>query len=154
MKTSILYLGLLMLLISCAKPEARKPVIRKTSSFMSESIERNKVLNSIEEELVSSFLKHLESEYKVMHKVSEYAQLLNVSPRKLNDSIKIYYGVSVKELISSKLYIEIAKLLQFSSYSIKEIAYQLGFKSPYQLSNFFSKANGSSPLEYRNSFKA
>lgn len=33
---------------SCSNPEARKPIVRKTSSFMSESIERNKLLNKAE----------------------------------------------------------------------------------------------------------
>lgn len=51
MKNKIIFLGISILIFSCAKPEARKPIVRKTSSFMSESVERNKVLNSIEEDL-------------------------------------------------------------------------------------------------------
>lgn len=51
MKNSIIFLGISILILSCAKPEARKPIVRKTSSFMSESVERNKVLNSFEKEL-------------------------------------------------------------------------------------------------------
>lgn len=43
---------LLTLLVSCAQPEARKPVVRKTSSFMSESIERNKILTKAENQLL------------------------------------------------------------------------------------------------------
>ena len=51
MKNRILFLGIFILLVSCSQPEARKPIVRKTSSFLSESIERNKELNSFEEEL-------------------------------------------------------------------------------------------------------
>ena len=40
------------LLIGCSQPEARKPVVRKTSSFMSESIERNKILTKAENQLL------------------------------------------------------------------------------------------------------
>ena len=40
------------LLLSCSQPEARKPVVRKTSSFMSESIERNKILTKAENQLL------------------------------------------------------------------------------------------------------
>ena len=51
MNSKIIYITLLVLITSCSIPEPRKPVVRKTSSFMSESVERNKKLNSSEEEL-------------------------------------------------------------------------------------------------------
>jgi len=44
-------------LISCSGPEPRKPVIRKTGSFMKESIKRNKALNTLEEDLLKAKLK-------------------------------------------------------------------------------------------------
>ncbi len=40
------------LFLGCSQPEARKPVVRKTSSFMSESIERNKILTKVENQLL------------------------------------------------------------------------------------------------------
>lgn len=49
MKNKLIILGIAILILSCAKPEARKPIVRKTSSFISESVERNKTLNSKEE---------------------------------------------------------------------------------------------------------
>lgn len=49
----LVYLFLMaVLLIACSQTEARKPVVRKTSSFMSESIERNKILTKVENELL------------------------------------------------------------------------------------------------------
>jgi len=52
MKNNTLFLILAILIISCSKPEPRKPIVRKTSSFMHESVERNKVLNKVEESLI------------------------------------------------------------------------------------------------------
>ncbi len=50
---TIYYLAVIMILASsCGQPEARKPIVRKTSSFMSESIERNKLLTQAENELL------------------------------------------------------------------------------------------------------
>ena len=43
---------LVLFAVSCSKPEARKPIVRKTSSFMNESIERNKLLTQVENELL------------------------------------------------------------------------------------------------------
>lgn len=39
-------------IVSCSKPEPRKPIKRKTGSFMKESIDRNKKLNKLEENLL------------------------------------------------------------------------------------------------------
>lgn len=41
-----------LLLAACSSPEARKPIIRKTGSFMNESIERNKALNTLENQIL------------------------------------------------------------------------------------------------------
>lgn len=49
MKNNILFFSLIVLFITCTTPQPRKPVIRKTSTFLKESIERNKIINKIEE---------------------------------------------------------------------------------------------------------
>jgi gliding motility-associated peptidyl-prolyl isomerase len=52
MRTNNLLFIVVFLALSCSQPEARKPIVRKTSSFMNESIERNKVLTQVENELL------------------------------------------------------------------------------------------------------
>ncbi len=52
MKKIIIFLGVFLILISCSKPEPRKPIVRKTGSFMEESVQRNKLLNKVEEDLL------------------------------------------------------------------------------------------------------
>jgi len=138
--SSILSLLLQTLLLKIEK------VIRE--KYLSDSEE-----NIFEEGELSDFMEHLESRHKKLHKVQDYASLMAISTRKLNDIIKHYFGLTAKELISTKLYIEIASKLQFSNNSIKEIAYQFGFSSPYHFSNFFTKTKGISPQAYRNSLQ-
>lgn len=48
MKNS-LFILLLILIVACADPEPRKPIVRKTSTFLKESIARNKAINKAEE---------------------------------------------------------------------------------------------------------
>ncbi len=48
MKYLSVFSTVLLFIVSCSNPEARKPIVRKTSSFMNESIERNKMLNKAE----------------------------------------------------------------------------------------------------------
>lgn len=57
MKYSLVILTLITLMISCSNPEARKPIVRKTSSFMNESIERNKMLNKAENAILLQRIK-------------------------------------------------------------------------------------------------
>jgi len=57
MKNLTFILILFTSLLSCSSPEARKPIVRKTSSFMSESIERNKLLNKAEDEIITNEIK-------------------------------------------------------------------------------------------------
>ncbi len=59
MKHNILLLIFVGLLISCSTPKARKPVTQKSSSFLKESIERNKIINKNEEQF---FLNLMESD--------------------------------------------------------------------------------------------
>ncbi|MCK5679136.1 MAG: gliding motility-associated peptidyl-prolyl isomerase GldI, partial [Flavobacteriaceae bacterium] len=85
MKNNIFFILVLMLLISCSKPEPRKPIVRKTSSFMSESVKRNIVLNKLEEDILK-------------HKIE-------------NDSVNVYissengfwYFYNKKDTLNSKL---------------------------------------------------
>ena len=57
MKHILVILILSTILYSCSKSEARKPIVRKTSSFMSESIERNKLLNKAENAILMQKMK-------------------------------------------------------------------------------------------------
>ncbi len=57
MKNSI-FLLFLVLIISCASPAPRKPIVRKTSTFLNESIERNKIINEVEEQALLNYIKN------------------------------------------------------------------------------------------------
>ena len=56
MKNSI-YIVLVFTLIACAQPQPRKPIVKKTSSFLKESIERNKIINKVEENIFKDLIK-------------------------------------------------------------------------------------------------
>lgn len=58
MKHSIILLLVGMLMYSCANMTARKPISRKTTSGMNESVRYNKSLNAAEENAISLFIKN------------------------------------------------------------------------------------------------
>lgn len=55
MKVKILVFLLGILLVGCSGPEPRKPVVRKTTSVNSESVEINKKINALEEEVLKEY---------------------------------------------------------------------------------------------------
>ena len=99
--------------------------------------------------IVSRF-KHLVSQnLNNYHQVSDYAQMMHISPKYLNNVVKEVMGVTAKYIISEQLLIRSCRDLKFSNFSIKEISIQLGFSEPEHFSNFFKKNMGCSPLAYR-----
>ena len=58
MKHSLLILIVSLLIISCGNPVPRKPVVRKTSSFLKESVNFNRSLISDEEEAFKSYIEN------------------------------------------------------------------------------------------------
>ena len=98
--------------------------------------------------LYQDFLALVRNNYNNAHDVSFFAQKLGVTTRKLS-SICRTYGAGAKEVIIEQLLSEAKRSLQFTSHSIKEIAGNLGFSSPYQFSSFFKNYTQQSPLDYR-----
>jgi AraC family transcriptional regulator, transcriptional activator of pobA len=83
------------------------------------------------------------------HRVSDYAELLHISPKYLNKIVKEVMGVTAKSIISEQLLIRSTRELKFTNSSVKMISSQLGFSEPEHFSNFFKKNVGCTPLTYR-----
>lgn len=92
--------------------------------------------------ILSKFKHLLDEHYTNWHKVSDYAQELNITSDYLNNVVKSTIGRNVKELIQSRIVLEAKRLGLHTEWSNKEIAYQIGFNDPSHFSRFFKKAEG------------
>ncbi|WP_259065712.1 helix-turn-helix domain-containing protein [Mucilaginibacter sp. X4EP1] len=108
--------------------------------------------DTYENKLYRDFLELISRHYQSSHEVADYAGRLGISTRKLADLSKRCSGKGAKELINRQLIAEAKRSLQFSSKSVKEIAFQLNFSTPDQFSHFFKKNARLSPLDYRTLF--
>ena len=99
--------------------------------------------------MVSHFKELVSKHLAVKHMVVDYALMMHVTPRYLNQVVKQVMGVTAKHIIQEQLLIQACRDLKFSNYSIKEISIKLGFSEPEHFSNFFKKEVGCSPLTYR-----
>lgn len=98
------------------------------------------------------FMELLSSQYHILHAVNDYSELLNITPRRLSDLCKRCSDKNAKEIINGQIIAEAKRLLQFSSYSVKDIAYQLNFSTSEQFSHFFKKNTEIAPANYRSKF--
>jgi AraC family transcriptional regulator, transcriptional activator of pobA len=92
--------------------------------------------------IVKRFKELVEKHYNNWHQVKDYADALNVSPGYLNDVIKNSISKSAKEYIQNRLILEAKRLSLYTTKSIKEIGYHLGFDDPSHFSKFFKTNTG------------
>jgi AraC family transcriptional regulator, transcriptional activator of pobA len=81
--------------------------------------------------------------------VSYFADTMHLSANYFGDLVKKETGKSAQEYIHLKI-MDLAKdRILDASKSVREIAYELGFKYPQHFTRMFKKNNGVSPSEYR-----
>lgn len=80
--------------------------------------------------------------------VNTIAEKLALTTNSLYRIVKEYSGVSPKDFFTNRLIIEAQRKLQYSTLSVKELAYELGFNDPDYFSRFFKKCTGKSISEF------
>lgn len=105
--------------------------------------------NNAKSALVYKFKKCVDQYITKYHEVGQFAQMLNISDKYLNDCVKETLGVNAKHLIDEQLVMRSRHNLKFTDKSIKEISFDLGFSSPDYFSFFFKKQAGISPSQLR-----
>lgn len=109
----------------------------------------NKKASDIGSPLLIKFKGFVNAHFMEMHKVSEYAELLSVTPKYLNEVIKNTIGVTAKDYIIDRILIEAKRLLFHTNDSVKTIALSIGFAEPLHFNSFFKNKVDMTPLEYR-----
>jgi AraC-like DNA-binding protein len=95
----------------------------------------------------------IDAHFREKHSASDYAEVLNISPKSLAKITKTYLKKTLTELISERIVLEAKRDLYTTAKSVKEIAYDLGFNDEYHFSRYFRNITNVSPQIYRNSLK-
>lgn len=90
----------------------------------------------------------VETNLTEQHDVQSIAAKLALNSSTLYSIVKEFAGVSPKEWIINRLMLEAQRKLQYSSISVKELAYDLGFNDPGYFSRLFKKSTGKSVSRY------
>jgi AraC family transcriptional regulator, transcriptional activator of pobA len=89
--------------------------------------------------------------YREKHSASDYASMLNVTPKTLGRIAKSHFNKTLTDLISERIIVEAKRQLYMTQRTVKEIAYDLGFNDEYHFSRYFKNITDVSPLAYRES---
>ena len=98
--------------------------------------------------LYFQFRRLLNSRFRELKKVKEYAALLHVSEKQLNESVKLQTGSSASIVIYKQVILEARRLLNLGL-SAKEVAYELAFDDPAHFSKFFKSQTQLSPSDFQ-----
>lgn len=96
----------------------------------------------------------IDAHFREKHSAGEYAEVLNISPKALAKITKTYLNKTLTDLITERIVLEAKRDLYTTAKSVKEIAYDLGFKDEYHFSRYFRNSTSVSPQIYRNNLKA
>lgn len=111
-------------------------------------------LNSSRSVLLSRrFRSLLETHFNTLHEPADYARLLNVTERALNDATRQALGNTAARLIRERVMLEAKRLLLHSGENVAQIAIQLAFDDPAYFSRCFRKHTGRSPVDFRRSLQ-
>lgn len=99
--------------------------------------------------LLKKYLSKIEEAYTEHHEVATYADMLNISAGHLSEVIKEQSGKPAITHIHERLILETKRLLFHTDYSIKEIAYKMGFEDASYFNRFFKRMVMQTPVEYR-----
>lgn len=102
-----------------------------------------------QDQLAQDFIALVEKHFRQEHTVTGYAEKLFVAPKSLTKRLKVLDYPSPSQIIKDRLVLEAKRQLKFSTKTVKEIAFELGFDDPAYFSRLFSKNAGASPAKYR-----
>lgn len=100
-------------------------------------------------EKIIQFEQLVEENYASQKAPSFYAKRLHITANYLNKLCHDHRGATAGEIIRKRITIEAQRILHYTSLSVAEVAYRLGFESPSYFITFFKRTTGTTPEHFR-----
>lgn len=101
--------------------------------------------------IVTQFRELIETAFREGWSLAEYASALGVSQSRLRNACLSVTEQSPMQIVHARILLEARRQLRYTSVSVSEIAYELGFEDPAYFTRFFSQRTGVSPRAFRSS---
>jgi len=128
-------------------------IIRATRLWKQQHAEQNNLSASYDADFFRNFSRLVEVHFKEKHGLSDYADLLMVTPKTLNKKLSKLQVRNPNDIIKNRIILEAKRLLSFSSMSIKEIAYYLGYEDPAYFNRLFTNKVKATPASFRKQYQ-
>lgn len=102
--------------------------------------------------VITSKFKRLITMQTHLRQPSYFANLLFITPAHLNDCVKKTTGQTVSYWLKKSIIDEAKRLLYYTTKSVKEIAFELGYEDHTYFSRLFKKHVKQTPLQFRGDF--
>jgi AraC family transcriptional activator of pobA len=100
-------------------------------------------------DLVARFRALVEERFRLREPIGNYAGLLGVSPTTLRVACAMIAGMPPAEILNLRAFLEARRALCYTTLTVAEIAYGLGFVDPAYFTRSFTRHAGLSPREFR-----
>jgi AraC family transcriptional activator of pobA len=100
--------------------------------------------------ITEQYKKALSEHIYQKQKITDYAELLSISPNHLNKCVKKAMGKSAHDVLNDMLLLEAKVLLKQTNLTVSEIAYKIGKNEISDFARFFKSLTNMKPSEYRN----
>ncbi|OFY48274.1 MAG: hypothetical protein A2W85_13955 [Bacteroidetes bacterium GWF2_41_31] len=111
--------------------------------------EDNPQIKSSPQSVYEKFVQLLVKECPRLHKVNEFADLLNITPQNLNTICRKQTSKSASEIITNQLLLEAKRYILHTDNTINEIADILSFTDASNFVKFFKKHENITPIQFR-----
>ena len=101
------------------------------------------------QEITADFEELILQETSKYKSIAEYAEQLNITPIYLSECVKKTTGLTSKKVLSNYITLRAKALMQQTTSSIAEIAYDMGFDEPTNFIKFFKNNEGVTPAVFR-----
>lgn len=139
-----------------AKEESLKLML-KLFLLKAERIKRTRIPQEKSSEALISFgtfQNLIEENISESRNAKDYAQMMHISYKHLNEISKMVSGSTAKEVIDNYLVLEVKRNLAVTDISVKELAYKLGFDEPTNFVKYFKKQTQQTPNQFKKSLSA
>ena len=99
--------------------------------------------------LVAAFRGLIEQRFRTPATIGDYAAALNVTEKSLRNACRRVLGQSPLQQLRRRRALEAQRLLTYSSMTVSEVGYALGFDDPAYFSRAFRADVGQSPADFR-----
>lgn len=148
-KQELIFENLLRILVDEPNKTCQEGLFKAFLAKALEYVDATNEAKAASENIYDRFYALLNSEDKVINHVAHYAIKLNTTPQNLNAVCKKNANLTASELLAEYIIKEAKRLLFYTTCSVSEVAFELGFSDKSNFSKYFKRYTGITPTEFK-----